>query len=527
MVVNRQSAQYGIFLFALTLMVVGLAVSRFLLSIGGLLLVLNWLLEGGFREKFSRLKNNRPALFLIFLFLLHVFWLWNTENFDYAFKDIRIKLPLLFLPVVLGSIPAIPTAHYLKLLWLFTLSMILATFMSWGHYLLVFDKHTQDIREIVFYSSSVRISLLILISGLFVFQRWRNGDIPLLLFGMIAFWFLGFLVLLQSVTGFVILLALMGFFVIAQASSSLSGWKRIVAISTPLVLIVVVSGAFWLGFESYRSVNETPYNLGPFETHTAQGEAYDHHLTNFEVEGGNYIYRYIAIDELSKSWSERSNMDLMQRDLRGQLLRFTLIRYLAALGLPKDAAGIEQLSARDIRRIEQGYSSPHAPDNPLLRRVNAFYYGMNAYHNGASPQGSSAMQRWAFMQTGWKVASTNWIAGVGTGDVDDKMKHQYHADKSLLDDEHRRRPHNQYLTFLISFGIIGAAYFLFLNFWILRYSIRRHHFLGMGFTLIATLSFLSEDTLETQIGATFYGFFYCFFLLMKTNDSSDRTLRTD
>lgn len=520
MVVNRQSAHYGIFLFALTLMVVGLAVSRFLLSIGGLLLVLNWLLEGGFREKFSRLSQNRVALWLILLFLLHVIWLWNTTNFEYALKDIRIKLPILFLPVVLGSVRPMPVSHYVRLLWLFTLSVILATFMSWGHYLLEFDKHIQDIREIVFYSSSVRISLLILIAGLFVVDQWRKGRVPTVVAGIIALWFLGFLVLLQSVTGLVILFALVLFYIVVKAGSRLSSWKKILAVSTPLILLFMAVAVFWFGFEKYRSVNQTPYNLGPFETHSIQGEEYDHHLDNFEVESGNYIYRYIAIDELSEHWSQRSEMDVMHRDLRGQLLRFTLIRYLAALGLPKDSVGVTQLSDLDIQRIEQGYPSPAASKNPLVRRLDGIYFGMNAYFNGASPQGSSIMQRWVFMQTGWKVAAKNWLTGVGTGDVDDEMQKQYEADQSLLDAEHRRRPHNQYLTFLISFGIIGAIYFLYLNVWILRHSIRKNHFLGMGFALIAMLSFLSEDTLETQVGATFYGFFYSYLLLLKTRENA-------
>src|SRR5690606_21403168 len=268
MVVNRQSAHYGIFLFALTLMVVGLAVSRFLLSIGGLLLVLNWLLEGGFREKFSRLRQSRAAIMLICLFLLHVIWLWNTTNFDYALKDIRIKLPLLFLPVVLGSVRPMPVSHYVRLLWLFTLSVILATFMSLGHYFLVFYRHTQDIREIVFYSSSVRVSLLILISGLFVFQQWQKGNIPAILLALIALWFLGFLVLLQSVTGLLILCALALFYVVVEAGKNLHGWKKSLAVTTPLILLVIAGGVFWFGFGKYCSVNQTAYNLGPFETHT-------------------------------------------------------------------------------------------------------------------------------------------------------------------------------------------------------------------------------------------------------------------
>jgi len=37
----------------------------------------------------------------------------------------------------------------------------------------------------------------------------------------------------------------------------------------------------------------------------------------------------------------------------------------------------------------------------------------------------------------------------------------------------------------------------------------------MAFTIIAAMSFLTEDTLETQAGVMFFAFFYLFLLLRK------------
>lgn len=201
-------------------------------------------------------------------------------------------------------------------------------------------------------------------------------------------------------------------------------------------------------------------------------------------------------------------------------MRHTLYRYMASKGLRKDSLGFAQLSKEDVSRIENGYTSSHQVPNPLKRRIKSAFYEYNAFLNGSSTQGSSITQRITYFRTGWKVAKENWLLGVGTGDINDAMLRQYEVQRSPLSSDHRRRPHNQYLTFLISFGIAGALYFLWLNIFLISAAVKKRHFLTVVFTSMMALSFLAEDTLETQVGVTMFALFTCLFFMPERNSSA-------
>jgi len=76
--------------------------SHFLVSISLILMGANFLVEGDFKAKFDRIKKHKTISLFIGLFLLHVIGLLWTTDFDYASRDIQIKLPLLALPLIIG-----------------------------------------------------------------------------------------------------------------------------------------------------------------------------------------------------------------------------------------------------------------------------------------------------------------------------------------------------------------------------------------------------------------------------------------
>ncbi|HEY6435204.1 MAG TPA: hypothetical protein VIY47_01325, partial [Ignavibacteriaceae bacterium] len=49
------------------------------------------------------MKENKAAIILVGLFFMHVIGLLYTSDFEYAYKDIRIKAPLLLFPIIFGS----------------------------------------------------------------------------------------------------------------------------------------------------------------------------------------------------------------------------------------------------------------------------------------------------------------------------------------------------------------------------------------------------------------------------------------
>ena len=65
-----------------------------------------------------------------------------------------------------------------------------------------------------------------------------------------------------------------------------------------------------------------------------------------------------------------------------------------------------------------------------------------------------------------------------------------------------------YLTIALTFGVIGLILFLLLNGYYVENAIQNQSFVAVLFMTIVLLSFLIEDTLETQTGVTFYAFFF-------------------
>lgn len=522
---TRQSIHYAVFLFAMALLLVGLCVSKFLASMGGMLLALNWILEGQFLQKYERLKANTPALLLIGLFGIHLVWLWNTANFDYALKDIRIKLPLLFLPVVLGSGKPLSRKVVMWLLWLFVAALFLGTAMSVIHYFTHHNPRVNNIRQIIFYSSPIRFSILLVLGIAFVFYALKAGRTKSWLAWTIGLWFLLFLVFLQSITGLFMLVFLAGAVLVRW------GWARrrktlgIAGILLPFFVFGGIALALWSGYQSYTTPVDSPLNTPPFATHSAGGEKYKHHPGNKEIQSGYYIYRYVAKKELAREWQRATNEPLDSTDERGQHLYHTLIRYMTSLGLTKDSVGFAALSQADIEAIKSGFTNAHPPTNPLTRRVSSTYFEINAFRENEQVQGGSIVQRWVYWKTGWQVAKNNWLLGVGTGDVNDAIQQEYNRTSSPLEPEYRRRAHNQYLTFLISFGVFGALYFIALNVFSLAYVFRPVNYMAAVFVLLAVLSFVAEDTLETQVGATFYALFYSLFLCQRIETSTGEQFR--
>lgn len=69
------------------------------------LMLINWLLEADFKNKFQILFKNKIACLFISFYLLHLIGLLYTENVPAGLFDIQVKLSLLIFPVVIISRP--------------------------------------------------------------------------------------------------------------------------------------------------------------------------------------------------------------------------------------------------------------------------------------------------------------------------------------------------------------------------------------------------------------------------------------
>ena len=137
-------------------------------------------------------------------------------------------------------------------------------------------------------------------------------------------------------------------------------------------------------------------------------------------------------------------------------------------------------------------------------------------------QGHSVSQRFEYWNTGWQVFLETPIVGVGTGDLGMAYHEMYDRLDSKLSDKYRLRSHNQFLNFMVCFGLVGFLLILGAFVWPFAKLKHANSFLYVGFSIILYASMLNEDTFETQVGVTTYAFFNAFFLYSLTGISRTR-----
>ncbi len=222
------------------------------------------------------------------------------------------------------------------------------------------------------------------------------------------------------------------------------------------------------------------------------------------------------------AWNKVSVIQYDSLDERRQALKYTLIRFLTSKGLRKDAEGVAALSSEEIKSIERGIANVKYQNLSDARiRLVQIIWEFDQFRRGSNPSGHSVTQRFEFWKAAKGIIASHPIIGVGTGDMPASYREQYNKMKSPLEEKFRLRAHNQYLALAVGLGIPVMIYFiLFLVYSIISQK-RWNNFLFLSFWIIAVLSMLTEDTLETQSGVTFFAFFFCFLAFYKPQFEKD------
>jgi hypothetical protein len=221
------------------------------------------------------------------------------------------------------------------------------------------------------------------------------------------------------------------------------------------------------------------------------------------------VWINVADKELERTWNRRSKLVFKGDDAKGQPLRSTLVRYLASMGLRKDSLGVSALSGSDQQRIEEGVTSIVAGRrDPIRARIDQVLYELEDYRVSGDASGYSVAMRYEFLRAGLAIAKAHWISGVGTGDTPKAFSDEYARRQSPLRERWRLRAHNEYLTLWISFGVFGLLWSLSSWIWPAARLGAFKRPLFVCWLIIFLISCLSEDTIETQAGATFFALFY-------------------
>lgn len=507
------------FLFALFLLAASLPYSKFLMSVSQIILLFSWLFHGNLVQKLKLFIKNKTALILSSVFLLHLLGLTYTTNFEYGLEDVRKKIPLLLLPLLFSTSSPISKQHFHNILLVFVLSVIVATGICFYVLLGYSDKVIVRAQQSSIFISHPRFALLICLSvfilGYFFFRKIsRILKITILL---LIIWLIAFLFMLESATGILCAIAVSVALFIRVLQNIRNRFLKI----SLSVIFLLISGLVIKSFYSVISKHNKVKDVDKknLSVYTKQGNLYQHDTANLETENGNYIWLFVCEKELEEEWNKKSLLHYHEKDLRGNNLKYTLIRFLASKGATKDAEGIRSLSTEEIVAIEKGTANINYMGvfNPP-ERIEKILWEIDLYRRGGNPSGHSVTQRIEFWKAAMGIIRENLLFGVGTGDVEKAFDEQYEKINSPLEKEYRLRSHNQFLAIGTALGIIGLFWFLFSIFYPLIVEKKFKDYFYFVFFLIAFLSFLTEDTLETQAGVTFFAFFNSFFLFYRQQE---------
>lgn len=509
-----------IYFTGLLLLAAGLPLSLFAMSIAQFILLVSFILEKNYRQRILQFLLNLPAMAITGIYFMHLIGLAWTDDFSWGMHDIIVKLPLLILPFLISSAPPLSKKRFEILMMVFVLAVFSGSLVAIAVLTGIIPHPINDIRDIfIFGISHIRFALLVCISifstGFFLyknFQRW--SVLKKIIASLLIVWLILFLIIAESVTGLFILLAttiIISFYFLVKNKN----WRVRSAIIVFLMMFGFISFSFLNS--SYRELTVIhPEDLTKLETKTAKGNDYHHKTDRMERENGYLTWIYVCENELRESWSRRSSIPFDSLDMRGQGLKYTLIRFLTSNGLRKDADGVRQLTDEEVHSVERGIANVNYQGASNLKaRILQMFIEYKTFAEGGNPSGYSVAQRIEYWKAALGIFKKNIFFGVGTGDIVNAYPSQYEKMNSRLESRVRLRAHNQYLTFAATFGITGLFYFIFALIFPMRLMNKTHDFLYITFWLIAVFSMISEDTLETQAGVTFFAFFNCLFLFAR------------
>jgi O-Antigen ligase len=502
-----------LYLFGLAALVAGMPLWILLISLSQFVLIGAWLFDGNIKMKLKSAFTNPVFLVIAGIYIMHIAGLIFTSDFKYAVDDLRVKMPLIILPLVISTMPPLPVNKFNLILKILLISTLASTIYSTAVWLGYTSVEVRNIRDISVFISHIRLSLIICMCLVIIVYLLRSEKNTFARTGlyMLATWFIVFLFILQSLTGICILL------LFTITAILYSAWKSKQLITRAFAVLfftaTIMAGINLFDYLFISSIKRTTISDSMLLQKTELGNAYEHDLKNYEEENNHPVWINICEKELDSAWNLRSSLKYKGTDNANQSLHSTLIRFLASKNIPRDAAGVNSLSNEEVKAIENGIANvEYMQGSTIATRMKQLAWEYRSYYYSGNPSGHSIMQRFEFWKTGYYIFKKNPLTGTGTGDIKNEYALAYQETNTHLANDFRLRAHNEYLTMFITFGIFGGCYFIFAMLYPWFRLRKKTDLLYTAALVIILLSMVMEDTPESQAGATIMAFFNSFFL---------------
>jgi len=171
------------------------------------------------------------------------------------------------------------------------------------------------------------------------------------------------------------------------------------------------------------------------------------------------------------------------------------------------------------------YSVPNTIQQDLKNYYNYFNdqdfenaYDYNQLGTNYSIETWSKTNRIYIWKSSIGLLKSNFLLGVGTGDIKDELNHQYIIDNQKYLADKNANTHNQYLDYFIKFGIIGFLILTFLFYSYFKTSMSKHKYIYFMFLCLVFTCMITENILSRQFGIVFFFFFNSLFFCEKSEN---------
>jgi len=161
------------------------------------LMLLNWLVEGDFKNKFESVRKSRFSWLFISFYLLHLLGMLYTHNTDAGLFSLQVKLSLLFFPFILVSRPLdVEKATMSFIVGCIVSSLIMLSIATYSYFVRHENNFFYEGFSVLVHPGYLSMYLNVAIAMLLISNSKLN-NIKWIKFILIAF-FCGILILLSS-----------------------------------------------------------------------------------------------------------------------------------------------------------------------------------------------------------------------------------------------------------------------------------------------------------------------------------------
>ena len=420
-------------------------------SVGITMLGLVWFFGGNLTQKIKKFINNPYAILLSGLYIIYLISILYSENKEYAYTDLLLKLPLLLFPLFLSTTDSLNNSQYKSVLRTFAISTFFAAIAT---LLIGYYNYTQTgltkyffYHDLTIFMHSAYYALYTLFAiAIFIYLYFKEENKKSkIAYSSMAFGLSIFLFLLSSRMQVIIFVTLLTLFIIVRAFQK----KRI--LTGILVLFLSYTCIFLL-------VTQMPKTSARLQQTKA-------HIKNINYAKTNN-------DARVQIWSAATNV-IKKNYLFG-----------TGIGDAKD-----ELVSQYKFLSSNNSDKEKVIDGKIIEIQNNEKWFLHIKEKAIENNISVEDQLFA---------DAIFVLGDTQSRYKDFIKKRYNY-------------HSQFLQTLSTVGLLGF-FFLFFSLLIPAYSLglKNSNFLLLGFFFMVFVSFITESMLERQAGVILYAFFSSF-----------------